>query len=109
LKAIARKSPTGRWRKRAQWAQRKLEALPAAMWVIMISIAALAVFSVTNVVYQVLRKPTEVFTPCCGSTPPRIVSQQSGLKPAASAEGKKMFLSLPKGLSACRAQDDALQ
>ena len=63
MKAIARKSPTGRWRKRAQWAQRKLEALPAAMWVIMISIAALAVFSVTNVVYQVLRKPTEVFAP----------------------------------------------
>ena len=31
------------------------------------------------------------------------------LKPAASAEGKKMFLSLPEGLSACRAQDDALQ
>ena len=33
------------------------------MWVIMISIAALAVFSVTNVVYQVLRKPAEVFAP----------------------------------------------
>ena len=48
-------------------------------------------------------------TSCCGSTPPRIVSQQSGLKPAASAEGNKMFRSLPKGLSACRAQDDALQ
>src|SRR6516225_1410526 len=31
------------------------------------------------------------------------------LKPAASAEGNKMFRSLPKGLSACRAQDDALQ
>jgi hypothetical protein len=48
-------------------------------------------------------------TSCCGSTPPRIVSQQSGLKPAAGAEGKKMFLSEPEGLSACRAQDDALQ
>ena len=49
-------------------------------------------------------------TSCCGSTPPRIVSQQFGLKPAASAEGNKMFLSsLRKGLSACRAQDDALQ
>ena len=31
------------------------------------------------------------------------------LKPAVSAEGKKMFLSLPEGLSACRAQDDALR
>ncbi|MBV8097493.1 MAG: hypothetical protein JO110_30465 [Acetobacteraceae bacterium] len=61
--AIARNSPTGGWRKRAQWAQRKLEALPAAMWVIIISTAVLAVFSVTNVVYQVLRKPTEVFAP----------------------------------------------
>ena len=48
-------------------------------------------------------------TSCCGSTPPRIVSQQSGLKPAASAEDNRMFLSVPKGLSACRAQDDALQ
>ena len=33
------------------------------MWVIMISTAALAVFSVTNIVYQVLRKPAEVFAP----------------------------------------------
>ena len=36
-------------------------------------------------------------------------SQQSGLKPAAGVEGNKMFLSLPEGLSACRAEDDALQ
>jgi hypothetical protein len=61
--AIARNSLTGRWRKLAQRAQRKLEALPAAMWVIIISTAVLAVFSVTDIVYQVLRKPTEVFAP----------------------------------------------
>jgi Transglycosylase SLT domain len=61
--AIARNSPTRRWRKLARWAQRKLEALPAAMWVIIISTAVLAVFSVTNIVYQVLRKPAEVFAP----------------------------------------------
>jgi hypothetical protein len=43
--------------------QRKLEALPAAIWVAIISTALLAVFFVTNVVYQVVRKPTEVFAP----------------------------------------------
>jgi len=43
--------------------QRKLEALPAAIWVVIISTALLAVFFVTNVVYQVVRKPTEVFAP----------------------------------------------
>jgi Transglycosylase SLT domain len=63
LKRIALNSPIGRWRKRARWAQRKLKTLPAAMWVIMISIAALAVFPVTNFVHQVLRKPAEVFAP----------------------------------------------
>src|SRR6201993_5620203 len=35
-------------------------------------------------------------TSSCGSTPPRIVSQQSGLA-SRHAEGKKMFLSLPEG------------
>jgi hypothetical protein len=47
-------------------------------------------------------------TSCCGSTPPRIVSQQSSLTPPRVAKARRCF-SLPEGRSACRAQDDALQ
>ena len=46
---------------RAQWALGKFKAIPTAMWVVVICIAVLAVFSVVNLVYQILRKPTEVF------------------------------------------------
>src|SRR5215472_8446441 len=47
--------------KRAQWALGKLKALPTAMRAVLICVAVLAVFSVTNLVYQILHKPTEVF------------------------------------------------
>jgi hypothetical protein len=47
--------------KRALWALGKLRAIPTAMRVVLICIAVLAVFSVTNLVYQILHKPTEVF------------------------------------------------
>ena len=47
--------------KRTQWALGKLNALPTAMRAVLICIAVLAVFSVTNLVYQILHKPTEVF------------------------------------------------
>jgi hypothetical protein len=47
--------------KRAQWALGKLKALPTAMRAVLICIAVLAVFSVTNLVYQIVHKPTEVF------------------------------------------------
>src|ERR1700759_701753 len=50
-----------RWSKRAQRALRKFRAIPTAMWVVLICIAVLIVFSVTNLVYQILHKPTEVF------------------------------------------------
>jgi hypothetical protein len=39
----------------------KFKAIPPAMRVVLIFIAALAVFSVTNLIYQILHKPTEVF------------------------------------------------
>jgi Transglycosylase SLT domain len=59
-----RSAPVGsldRWCKRAQRALGKFEAIPTAMRIILICIAVLAVFSATNLVYQILRKPTEVF------------------------------------------------
>jgi hypothetical protein len=54
------------WRKRAQWLQSKLKALPKAIRVVLISSAVLALFCVTNLVYHVLHKPTEVFSPVSG-------------------------------------------
>src|SRR5262250_3246102 len=49
------------WCKRAQWTLGKLKAIPTAMRVVLICIAVLVVFSVVNLVYQILHKPTEVF------------------------------------------------
>jgi hypothetical protein len=49
------------WGKRAQWALGKVKAIPTAMRVVLMCIALLAVFSLTNLVYQLLHKPTEVF------------------------------------------------
>src|SRR5215831_5410813 len=46
---------------RALWALGKFTAIPTAMRVILICIAVLVVFSATNLVYQILHKPTEVF------------------------------------------------
>jgi len=59
-----RSAPVGsfdRWRQRAQRVLGKFRAIPTAMRVILIGIAVLAAFTVTNLVYQILHKPTEVF------------------------------------------------
>ena len=50
-----------RWCKRGQWVLCKLKAIPTTMRVVLICIAVLVVFSVTNLIYQILHKPTEVF------------------------------------------------
>ena len=58
------RAPVGnleRWYKRARRALGKFKAIPTAMRLVLICIAVLVVFSVTNLVYQILRKPTEVF------------------------------------------------
>jgi hypothetical protein len=52
-----------RWRQRTRWAQRKLNAAPPAMRIIVIVATILAVFCAANLVYQVVRKPTEMFFP----------------------------------------------
>ena len=56
-----------RWRKRARWVQYKLKAVPKVIRVLVIAAAVLAVFSGMNLVYQVLRKPTELFSPVSGA------------------------------------------
>ena len=59
--------PLRRWRKRALWARRRLKAAPRAGRIVFIAAAILAVFSATNLAYQVMRKPTEMFFPVSGA------------------------------------------
>jgi hypothetical protein len=70
------------WRKRARWVQRKLKVVPTAARVVVVSVAVLAVFSITNLVYHVLHKPTEVFSPLSGDynkTPAETWSQYAAV------------------------------
>jgi len=57
----------GRWRKRTRWVRCKLNAVPKAMRIVVIVATILALFSATNLVYHVVRKPTEVFAPVRGA------------------------------------------
>jgi hypothetical protein len=57
----------GRWRKSALRMWRKLNALPKAVRIVVIAATILAVFSATNLVYHLVRKPTEVFAPVSGA------------------------------------------
>jgi len=50
-----------RWRRGAQWARRKLAHVPRPIRIVASVVILLAVFSVVNLVYQVIRKPTELF------------------------------------------------
>jgi hypothetical protein len=54
------------WRKRAQRLQSKLKALPKAIRMVVLSLGLVALFCVTNLVYHVLNKPTEVLSPVSG-------------------------------------------
>src|SRR5260370_25827701 len=56
-----------RWRKRARWARHKLNAAPSTMRIVVIAATVLAVFSATNLVYQIVRKPTEMLFPVSGA------------------------------------------
>ena len=51
------------WRKQALWVLHKLTRAPKLIPFLAITAAALAVFIGANLVYQVLRKPTELFFP----------------------------------------------
>jgi hypothetical protein len=52
-----------RWRDGARMAWRTLDRVPLALRVVVITAAALSVLSATNIAYQVIRKPTELFFP----------------------------------------------
>ncbi len=45
----------------------KLNAAPTALRIVVIATAIVAVFSATNLIYQVLHKPTELFAPVSGA------------------------------------------
>jgi hypothetical protein len=56
-----------RWRGRLRRARHRLNAAPPAIRIVVLAATVLAVFSVANVVYQVVRKPTEMFFPVSGA------------------------------------------
>lgn len=51
----------------ARWAARKLAAAPRTIRIVAIATTILAVFSATNLIYHVARKPTEMFFPVSGA------------------------------------------
>jgi hypothetical protein len=53
----------GFWRKRAHWARHKQSAAPSMRIVVI----AATVLSATNLVYQIVRKPTEMLFPVSGA------------------------------------------
>ena len=57
----------GRWRKRARWVWRQLNAVPKALRIVVVAVIILAIFFATNLVYHVVLKPTEVFAPVSGT------------------------------------------
>jgi hypothetical protein len=58
---MSRKGRLRRWRRRARWAQRKLARAPRAIRIAVSVALLLAAFALTNLIYQVIRKPTELF------------------------------------------------
>src|SRR5215470_12230340 len=62
-----RRKGRSRWRRRALRAWRTLSAAPRAVRIGIIATAVLALFAATNLVYQVARKPTEMFFPVSGA------------------------------------------
>ena len=50
-----------RWRQKARWAWRKLATVPRIVRIAGVVAILLAVVALTNIVYQVIHKPTELF------------------------------------------------
>jgi len=50
-----------RWRRGARWARRKLARAPRAARIVGVVAILLVLVALTNLVYQVIRKPTELF------------------------------------------------
>src|SRR5262245_54010087 len=67
---MPRKAPLrrfGHWRRDARRVWSKLHAAPPALRIMMAAVAIVAVFSAANLVYHVLRKPTELLLPMSGA------------------------------------------
>ena len=56
-----------RWRKRLGWVRRKLSAAPAGVRIFLAAVSVLSTLAVANFVYQLARKPTEMFFPVSGA------------------------------------------
>jgi hypothetical protein len=56
-----------RWRRRWRWARRQLRAMPRWAQALVLASAAVVVLAAANLVYQVVRKPTEMFFPVAGA------------------------------------------
>src|ERR1700680_3467497 len=50
-----------RWRQKARWARRKLAGAPRIVRIAGVVAILLAVVGLTNIAYQVIQKPTELF------------------------------------------------
>ena len=50
-----------RWRRRGRWARRKFAETPRAIRIAGVIAVALAIFMLTNLIYHVIHKPTELF------------------------------------------------
>ena len=61
-----RRKRNGGWRRRALRAWRKLRTAPRSVRISLIAAAVLALFAASNLIYQVVRKPTEMFFPVAG-------------------------------------------
>jgi hypothetical protein len=60
-KAKSRLSRLRRWRLGARWARGKFTHVPLIVWIIGVVVIGLPLFALTNLVYHVIRKPTELF------------------------------------------------
>jgi hypothetical protein len=60
-KARSRLSRLRRWRLDVRWARRKLVHVPRTVLIIALVAIGLPLFALTNLVYHVIRKPTELF------------------------------------------------
>jgi hypothetical protein len=72
----------GQWRERARWVRCKLNAAPSAIRIVVIAATILAVYFAANLVYHVVRKPTEVFSPvssACNKMPAKTWRQYAPL------------------------------
>ena len=65
-KRRARRKRKGRWHKRVRWVRRQFDALPRPLRIAVIAMSMLLFMAASNFVYQVARKPTEMFFPVSG-------------------------------------------